>query len=262
MIPITDIRAWGNVVPWKNAEQIEQDLVISRSLVEIYSDKYLSENLALRGGTALHKLFFTSQPRYSEDIDLVQKDAGPIKDIITGLRTALAFLGEPKVKQKTHNNTLIFRFDSENITPVPLRLKVEVNCREHFSVLGYKESTFSVDTRWFKGAANIQTYEIEELLGTKLRALYQRKKGRDLYDLYKAIILSNPDPKKVLACYASYMDFSKVTSPTRKQFANNLKDKLQDKVFIGDTASLLRPGENYDAQEAFNVVNETLLEKL
>jgi predicted nucleotidyltransferase component of viral defense system len=262
MIPITDIRAWGNVVPWKNAEQIEQDLVISRSLVEIYSDKYLSENLAFRGGTALHKLFFTSQPRYSEDIDLVQKDAGPIKDIITGLRTALAFLGEPKVKQKTHNNTLIFRFDSENITPVPLRLKVEVNCREHFSVLGYKESTFSVDTRWFKGTANIQTYEIEELLGTKLRALYQRKKSRDLYDLYKAIILSNPDPKKVLACYASYMDFSKVTSPTRKQFANNLKDKLQDKVFIGDTASLLRPGENYDAQEAFNVVNETLLEKL
>ena len=262
MIPITDIRAWGNVVPWKNVEQIEQDLVISRSLVEIYSDKYLSENLAFRGGTALHKLFFTSQPRYSEDIDLVQKDAGPIRDIITGLRTALAFLGEPKVKQKTHNNTLIFRFDSENITPVPLRLKVEVNCREHFSVLGYKESTFSVDTRWFKGTANIQTYEIEELLGTKLRALYQRKKGRDLYDLYKAIILSNPDPKKVLACYASYMDFSKVTSPTRKQFANNLKDKLQDKVFIGDTASLLRPGENYDAQEAFNVVNETLLEKL
>ena len=262
MIPITDIRAWGNVVPWKNAEQIEQDLAISRSLVEIYSDNYLSKNLAFRGGTALHKLFFSSQPRYSEDIDLVQKDAGPIRDIIAGLRTALTFLGEPKVKQKTHNNTLIFRFDSENITPVPLRLKVEVNCREHFSVLGYKENTFSVDTRWFKGTANIQTYEIEELLGTKLRALYQRKKGRDLYDLYKAIILSNPDPNKVLACYASYMDFSKVTSPTRKQFANNLKDKLQDKVFIGDTASLLRPGENYDAQEAFTIVSETLLERL
>jgi hypothetical protein len=54
MIPITDIRAWGNVVPWKNEEQVE----------------------------------------------LVQKNAGPIKDIITGLRTVLAFLGEPKVKQK------------------------------------------------------------------------------------------------------------------------------------------------------------------
>ena len=65
------------------------------------------------------------------DIDLVQKKAGPIRNIITGLRTVLAFLGEPKVKQKTNNNTLIFRFDSQNVTSVPLRLKVEVNCREH-----------------------------------------------------------------------------------------------------------------------------------
>ena len=223
---------------------------------------YLSENLAFRGGTTLYKLFLTSQPRYSEDIDLVQKDAGPIRHIITGLRTALAFLGEPKVKQKANNNTLIFRFDSENISPVPLRLKVEMNCREHFSVLGYKESAFSVDTRWFKGNTSIQTYEIEELLSTKLRALYQRRKGRDLYDLYKAIIVSNPDPDKVLACYGSYMDFSKGISPTRKQFVNNLKEKIVDKDFVNDTISLLRHGENYNPEEAFNIVTETFLEKL
>jgi predicted nucleotidyltransferase component of viral defense system len=178
------------------------------------------------------------------------------------LRTVLAFLGEPNVKQKANNNTLIFRFNSENVTPVPLRLKVEVNCREHFSVLGYLESSFSIDTRWFSGTGAIQTYKLEELLGTKLRALYQRKKGRDLYDLFKAIIVSNPDPSEVLSCYASYMEFSKVKSPTRKQFVNNLKEKLLDNVFIGDTASLLRPGENYDAGEAFKVVNETLLEKI
>jgi predicted nucleotidyltransferase component of viral defense system len=262
MIPITDIRAWGNVVPWKNVEQIEQDLVISRSLVEIYSNKLLTEKLAFRGGTALHKLYFSAQPRYSEDIDLVQKNEGPIKDIITGLRTALTFLGEPKVKQKANNNTLIFRFDSENITPVPLRLKVEVNSREHFSVLGYHESNYSIDTRWFNGTTKIQTYKLEELLGTKLRALYQRKKGRDLYDLYKAFILSNPNSEDVLTCFASYMAFNKTKLPTRKQFVNNLKEKLLDKVFIGDTVSLLRPGENYNHEEAFEIVLGNLLEKL
>ena len=65
MIPISDIRAWSNVVPWISNEQIEQDLIISRALVEIFSDEFLSENLVFRGGTALHKLYLNPQPRYS-----------------------------------------------------------------------------------------------------------------------------------------------------------------------------------------------------
>ena len=262
MIPITDIRAWGNVVPWKNLEQVEQDLVISRSLIEIYSEKLLSEELVFRGGTALNKLYFPLQPRYSEDIDLVQKKAGPSKNIITGLRDSLCFLGEPKVKQKANNNTLIFRFNSENTTPVPLRLKVEVNCREHFSVLGFIEESFSVDTRWFSGKTKIQTYKLEELLGTKLRALYQRKKGRDLYDLYKAFILSDPNPDEILRCFTSYLEFNNLKPPTQKQFVNNLKNKLQDKVFLGDTTSLLRPGEGFNYEDALDIILNRLIYKI
>jgi len=108
----------------------------------------------------------------------------------------------------------------------------------------------------------IQTYKLEELLGTKLRGLYQWKKGRDLYDLYKAFILSNPNPDDILTCYASYLSFNKTKSPAKKQFVNNLKEKLLDKVFIGDTASLLRPGEEYVPEEAFDIVRKNLLEKL
>jgi len=182
MIPITDIRAWGNTVSWQYDQQIEQDLVISRSLVEIFQDPFLSEHLAFRGGTALHKIYLTSHARYSEDIDLVQKDPGPNKGIIDALRKALLFLGDPGIRQKTNNNTMIFRFNSESDPPFPMRLKIEINCREHISMLGFKQSNISVDTRWFKGSAPVQTYFLEELLGTKLRALYQRKKGRDLYD--------------------------------------------------------------------------------
>jgi len=193
MIPINEIRAWSNVVPWINDEQIELDLVICRSLIEIFSDELLSENLVFRGGTALHKLFLHPQPRYSEDIDLVQKNSGPIKEVIIRLRKVLSFISEPVIKQKANNNTLLFRFNSENTTPIPLRLKVEINCREHFTVLGYKDVAFSIDTKWYKGDTKIQTYELEELLGTKLRALYQRKKGRDLFDLYKAFSLVKPE---------------------------------------------------------------------
>jgi predicted nucleotidyltransferase component of viral defense system len=222
----------------------------------------LSEHLAFRGGTALHKLYLTSHARYSEDIDLVQKKPGPIKSIIDRLRKVLSFLGNPKVKQKSNNNTLIFRFNSEFTPPVPLRLKVEINCREHFSILGYKERDFSVDSRWFKGSAHIQTYNLEELLGTKFRALYQRKKGRDLFDLYQALAVLKPDPGIILSCYASYMDYNGVKVPTKKQFTNNLTEKLSDIEFLNDTNGLLRTGEIYRPKEAFEFLHEELFSKL
>ena len=119
MIPEFAIREWGEQVPWTETEQVEQDLLICRALTEIYKDPYLASHLAFRGGTALHKLFLSPQPRYSEDIDLVQVKAEPIKETYDRIREALSFLGEPKVKQKKHNNTLIFRLESEIITVVP-----------------------------------------------------------------------------------------------------------------------------------------------
>lgn len=262
MIPITDIRAWGNTVSWQYDQQIEQDLVISRSLIEIFQDPFLSEHLAFRGGTALHKLYLTSHARYSEDIDLVQKDPGPIKGIIDALRKALLFLGDPRIRQKTNNNTMIFRFNSESDPPVPMRLKIEINCREHISILGFKQSNISVDTRWFRGSAPVQTYFLEELLGTKLRALYQRKKGRDLYDLYKAITVLDTDQEKIVSCYKSYMKFGSFRLPTRKQYTNNLTEKLSDLEFINDTKALLQAGESYDPKVAFEFINEELLSKL
>ena len=53
-----------------------------RALVAIFSDEFLASQLAFRGGTALHKLYLSPQPRYSEDIDLVQVTPGPIKPIM------------------------------------------------------------------------------------------------------------------------------------------------------------------------------------
>jgi len=65
MIPKPNIARWQEYAPWKHFSQVEQDLVISRTLVELFSDDYLKENLAFRGGTALHKLYLDPAPRYS-----------------------------------------------------------------------------------------------------------------------------------------------------------------------------------------------------
>ena len=86
MIPAQNIVAWGSLVPWTDPRQIEQDLIISRALVEIFSDPMLREALRFRGGTALNKLHFPAPLRYSEDIDLVRTSHGPIGSVLDQLR--------------------------------------------------------------------------------------------------------------------------------------------------------------------------------
>ena len=103
MIPERYITEWSEQAPWVVNKFIEQDLIVCRALVSIFGDAFLAEHLAFRGGTALGKLYLKPQPRYSEDIDLVQVKAEPIKETIDHLRDALAWLGEPVVKQKKHN---------------------------------------------------------------------------------------------------------------------------------------------------------------
>lgn len=76
MIPAQNIVAWSHVAPWAEQRQIEQDLIISRALIDLFSDPFLSEELRFRGGTALNKLHFPRPLRYSEDIDLVRTSHG------------------------------------------------------------------------------------------------------------------------------------------------------------------------------------------
>ena len=261
MIPQSHIAEWRNNVPWQFDEQVEQDLVICRALVEIFNDPFLSENLAFRGGTALHKLYLSPQPRYSEDIDLVQIKAAPIGETIDRIREVLSFLGQPKVKLGKMT-TVKFSFDSEMPPSTPLRLKVETNCQEHFAELGWIQKDFSVQSDWFSGSCKITTYQLEELLGTKLRALYQRRKGRDLFDLHRTLTHSNVNIDNVLNCYKKYMEFSVGKMPSQKEFLQNMEEKMSNDQFKGDIKALIRVDEKFNQEEAFELIKSKFIDKM
>ena len=93
MIPQAFITEWQQFAPWSSEAQVEQDLVLSRAIIEIFSHPLLASALAFRGGTALHKLFVQPAARYSEDIDLVQVKAEPIGATVDAIREALSWLG-------------------------------------------------------------------------------------------------------------------------------------------------------------------------
>jgi hypothetical protein len=48
VIPFDHITAWRAEAPWVDDSQVEQDLVISRALVEIFSHPVLADTLARR----------------------------------------------------------------------------------------------------------------------------------------------------------------------------------------------------------------------
>jgi predicted nucleotidyltransferase component of viral defense system len=259
VIPRDFITGWREQAPWVSDLQVEQDLVISRALVELFARPAIAAALAFRGGTALYKLHLRPPARYSEDIDLVQVDAGPIGPVLKEVRAALdPWLGEPRWKQGEGRVTLGYRFDSEGIPPVRARLKVEINTREHFSVFGHHSRRYEVASRWFTGSAGIRSFELDELLATKLRALFQRKKGRDLFDLALAVQTGPVDPGRVVEAFSRYMtkDAGQVT---RAQFEQNLAQKRRDPVFTGDITPLLAPGHAWDPEAAFESVLERLI---
>lgn len=263
MIPQAYITEWSQQVPWQSNEQVEQDLVICRALVEIFSDEWLANSLAFRGGTALHKLYLNPQPRYSEDIDLVQIRPEPIKETVQRLQTILSFLGESVVNPRRDGIRIIYRFDAEFTPTIKLRLKVEANTREHFTILGLIQFPFNVNSSWYEGNCNLTTYRLEELLGTKLRALYQRRKGRDLYDMYIALTQKHDlDVDAIIRCYREYMRFAVEKPPTQREFIVNMETKMNDSEFLGDTTALLRPDVPYHPQEAYELVRTQLIERI
>ncbi len=262
MIPRDYVTEWRAHAPWVQDFQVEQDLVICRALIEIFSHPVLRDALAFRGGTALYKLYLRPAARYSEDIDLVQVRAEPAGPVMEALRAVLdPWLGTPRWKQTQGRVTFNYRFDSEDAPPIRLRLKVEINSREHFAALGFATVPFTVASRWYEGSCDVATYTLDELLGTKLRALYQRKKGRDLVDLATALALANVNPARVVAAFQQYMQHGG-HAVTRAAFEENLQAKLGDPQFSADIGPLLAPGFAWDMQTAVDTVLERLIRVL
>lgn len=247
MIPAQNIVAWGNVVPWADPRQVEQDLIICRALIEIFSDETLRGYLRFRGGTALNKLHFPAPLRYSEDIDLVRTSTGPIGPVLDQLRVVLEpWLGRAQFEQSQVAPKLRFRVEAEDGSGVSIRLKVEINTREIGAFDPPVAIPLKVENPWFSDRADIQTFSREEMLATKLRALLQRDKGRDLYDLAHALdVFDSLDVDRIVAMFGRYLELSG-QAISRAQAQERMWAKLANPRFLLDMRPLL-PAAQADA---------------
>jgi predicted nucleotidyltransferase component of viral defense system len=230
---------------------VEQDLVLSRALVELFNRPLVRETCTLRGGTALNKLILNPPARSSEDIDLVQEKAGPIGKLLDEVRGCLdPWLGKARFESNEKMNTLVWRFRSDSDPPVALRLKVEINSREHGWVEAPEVMPFSMSNPWFQGQTEVATVQLPDLMATKLRALYQRRKGRDLFDLHTVLErFPGLDLVAVIKGFRSLMA-KECQALTWKALSENMEVKLNRDLFAADVPPLLASGD-FDARQVW-----------
>lgn len=235
MIPAAQITHWAAGAPWPTRQQVEQDLILSRLIVDIANHPLLGAELAFRGGTCLHKLHLPTALRYSEDLDYVRTSEGPVGPIVDAIRELTSDIGliERSRKLKHGMATYVCRTDAEDGGAI--RVKIEVNIEETHPFSERVTRPYGVASPWFEGQADVSTFGIDELLATKLRALYQRSKGRDLFDLWHALLALQPDDAQIVAGLDHYMHGDAFTFP---QLAQNLRAKLADADFAADLGAL------------------------
>jgi predicted nucleotidyltransferase component of viral defense system len=229
MIPANAVTAWGTTHAWPTREQVEQDLLLSRAICAIASDDYLSQELVFRGGTALHKLHLDNPTEL-------------------GYTVSTRVSEHPKVYWRTTADS-----------GVPLRIKIEVNTHERSPALPLTERPHRVDSSWWSGEANVRTFQPAELMATKIRALYQRSKGRDLFDLWLALERLHLEPSEILAAFGPYRPDGLTALKSRE----NLARKLVDPLFRTDLDPLvIYWPDDYDIHTAGALISDRLLDRL
>lgn len=222
----------------------------------------LAQKLAFRGGTALHKVHLKNAARYSEDLDFLQIEPEPIGATFDVLRSILdPWLGEPRRELKEGLVKLLYRYRAES-DGRPMKLKIEINSREHFAARSISHIPFKVQSEWFTADTEITSISLDWLLGSKLRALYQRRKGRDLFDLYLSLQSNLVDAESIVQTFQLHLA-GDGTRISRAEFEKNLYLKLKDSVFLQDLPPLLGVGkENFNLNAAYELIVKEILSRL
>ncbi len=261
MIAQAYLNEWASRVPWTQQIQIEQDLVLSRLIVEIAQHELLATELAFRGGTCLHKLHLPKQLRYSEDLDYVRRTHSGIKPYLTALREVALGVGlvEHGTNQSGEMAHIVFDAQATD-TAGRIRVKIETNIAETDSFLPRIIRPYALESRWWSGRADVSTFQLEELMSTKLRALYQRRKGRDLFDLWHVLNNLSLDEGLVVDGLAHYMG-DQIFS--YREFSTNLAAKLAHPDFAADLEQLTADSSTrYDVALAADLIMERLGSRL
>lgn len=253
MIPQAFITAWQSKVPWPAAYQVEQDIILSRLMIMIASDEVLGSEFVMRGGTCLHKLHLPEPYRYSEDLDYVRRTESGIGPYLDRLREIAADCELTWKEVDLAGQMVHVILDAEpTVPPGRIRIKIETNIAETDFFMVTTTIEHEVDNGWWSGKKGVPTFALDEMMATKTRALHQRRKGRDLFDLWLVLTTQPVTPQTIVDGLRHYM---KDDVFDYHAFTKTLWDKLHDDDFRHDLDALVTAiPDGYDIAAAADLV--------
>ncbi len=235
---------------------------MSRLIIDIANDAVLGPEFVMRGGTCLHKIHLAQALRYSEDLDYNRRTHSGIKPLVDAIEriatnAGLRFLGAQRGGDMF---SVHVEAPSTSDAKRTIRIKVETNIHETTSCYPTVTLKHTVSSSWWSGEAQVPTFELAELMGTKIRALYQRSKGRDLFDLWLALTQTDVSDARIVGAFEHYLGAEAFTYP---QLAQNLRAKLKNPEFNNDLRNLLTATPTgYDIVAAADLFMERLGSRL
>lgn len=270
MISARDIATRREQAPWASDAMVEQDYLLSQAVGAIFEDNFLTSQVAMRGGTVLHKAHLAPASRYSEDIDLVLVGERPPAHIKRALTRALRPLfGAPResvmttvslaVRNHLSKSTIIrnnYDYDPTSTDDAIGQLKVEANVNETKSCFPLETVKFLVPVDGSEPRViSVLSYSLDEMMGTKLRALLQRQQSRDLFDLWWALSAQGGagklNPARVGAAFRFYMA-QEGTKFTAAEVVAEIERRLTSRKFLTDMGGFLRTGVHFEPRQAAN----------
>lgn len=185
------VREWG-----LRDDVVEKDYVLGWLLWGIGTSESLRDSWIFKGGTCLKKCYIETY-RFSEDLDFTVLPDGPIApdDVLPLLSEVLARVNEacgidfsvqePRVRLRPGGRTAEGRvyYRGPRGAPTPARIKLDLSAEEVLARPPVLRSIAHAYPDELPAPPHVRCYAFEELFAEKIRAMGERSRPRDLYDI-------------------------------------------------------------------------------
>lgn len=209
---------------------VEKDYVLGWMLYGIASSA-ASDSLAFKGGTALSKVYFPGKWRLSEDLDFTTTDDSEMVVLGTGVMYEVPGIVKKEsgidieLKGDPLANPEFFRGKIKYTGPLSKNnIKIEISSEPFVGKVVRKSVPHAYDYPKFA----VKVYALDNLLAEKMRAVVERGKIRDYYDVWRLLKIRKFDKQELKELFLQKCKSKGVTfTGIEKMFPTDIVKKLE-----------------------------------